>query len=124
MEKDGKGVKKMKPIMERSEGRWLLNIDGEYYAWDTQKPSKDHKGHVDHVTLKKVDKEEYDNYIEGVVDKLFEHIDRKAVVRSTLRNLDLSEIRKIEKLMTKHKPEQVKGCYGLKFGNYELEIVE
>ena len=111
--------------IDRHEGGRYIKVDNEYFVVQKSTIQRKNKGHLSKVIFKKVNPKDIEERIDKVIDVLVDTVDKRAVLRSALKDLPLNELEKIERrLKKKVKIKEVKGCYGLKIGDYELPIVD
>jgi hypothetical protein len=111
-------------FIDRKGGSMYLMVNGKAYLPKGMTFDPELAGHMKSIRFKDVDRDAHEKYMSDLTDKIVKHVDKKAVVLSALQALPPRQLEKLERKMKKHKkPKQVRGCYGLKFGDYEFNIV-
>jgi len=112
------------PYIDRTGGKMLLKIGDKSYMPNGLSMNLEMPNHVSKIKFIEVKPEDYDKHIDELAEKIVKNVNTKDVIKSVLISLPMSELKKLEKNMkTTRKPKQVRGCYGLKYGKYELCIV-
>ena len=102
-----------------------MRIDGRTYRMMRQTDKHKDKGHWSKDIFVAVDEREYRKRIGKVATFLSEHIDTKDLMQEALLNVPISLVEKIERRIASHgKVRVVKGCYALKIGDVEIQLVD
>ena len=116
--------KKDEVYIDRKGGSMYLMVNGNAYMPNGMSFDPDMANHLKSIRFSNVDRKAHDKYMSDLADKIVQHVDKRAVVLSALQAVTPRELKKLERKMKKHrKPKQVRGCYGLKFGDFEFNIV-
>ena len=102
-----------------------MRIDGRTYRMMRQTDMRKNKGHWSKDIFVAVDEREHRKRIAKIATFMSEHIDTKDLLQEVMLNTPISVIEKIERRIASHgKVRVVKGCYALKIGDVEIQLVD
>lgn len=115
-----------KEIIVKSDNPTCLIINGKKYIFEKEVYKKiDKVEHSDRMVFRELNEDQYEYYLNLVVDTIAENVAKKEMIREIVKKIDYKTLRRLATRIEDGKDiKKVRGCIGLKFGDAYIQLID
>jgi len=115
-----------KEIIVKSDSPTCLIVDGKKYIFEKETFKKiDKVEHSDKMVFRELNEDQYEYYLNLVVDTIADNVAKKEMIREIVKKIDYKTLRRLATRIEDGKDiKKQKGCIGFKIGDAYIQLID